>query len=294
MASKAIHTFELNGREFLVLWKESATYLRADGRMWWSAHGLSQDEAIHLCCIQAEILTIEERAGEVKQLHRLFLTPHEPDVAGILDDYECFTLPVQEVRYVVVWAPFNQNTYVCLADGWHFVDTATSHETATTAVVDFLTTLPLSQKQPGDPARDPARTLAGPRPRWYRLGRDDSFIYMVSLGPICIGIPVWLGWVLLYLLVTLLAAAYADRLPADAPNKIAGGGPMLLGLIDLVQRLRAREYAAILPTGLVVIQPASLLDRLTFRECGWYLPILSLPLPLWFLGGVITAYLIAA
>ena len=129
------------------------------------------------------------------------------------------------------------------------------------------------------------------RCRWSRIGRDNSF-YVVGRGVVGIGIPVWLGWVLLDLVLTVLAVAYADDLPPGTANRIAGGAPACLGLIDLTQRLRATNYVAFLLNGCEVTRPASLVDRLTFRECGWYLPILALPLPLWLLSLIISIELL--
>lgn len=128
--------------------------------------------------------------------------------------------------------------------------------------------------------------------RWSRIGRDNSF-YVVGRGLVGFGVPVWLAWVLLYLLLTLSAVAFADQLPPAAANRIAGTGPASLGLIDLVQRLRATRYVAFVLNGSEVTRPASLIDRLTFRECGWYLPILALPLPLWLLGAMISVELLS-
>ena len=118
---------------------------------------------------------------------------------------------------------------------------------------------------------------------WWRTGRDNSYL---PLGPF--GIPVWLGLVVLYLLGCFTLVSLADWLPPDAAKHFAGSGPALLGLIDLIRRLRTVEYCSTSPLGLEVTHHASLLDRLTFRECGWYLPILNAPLPLWLLGGAIT------
>ena len=132
-----------------------------------------------------------------------------------------------------------------------------------------------------------------PSSRWPRIGRDDSF-HVIGGGLIGFGVPVWLGWVLLYLLLTLSAVAFADQLPPATANRIAGGGPACLGLIDLIQRLRATQYVAFLLNGSEITRPTSLIDRLTFRECGWYLPILALPLPLWLLGAMISAELLTS
>ena len=135
--------------------------------------------------------------------------------------------------------------------------------------------------------RNTVARLAG---RWSRIGRDNSF-YVIG-GMIGWGIPVWLGWVAIYLALTLSAVVYADQLPPGTANRIAGGGPAWIGLIDLVQRLRATDYVAFVLNGREVTRPAGLIDRLTFRECGWYLPILGAPLPLWLLASLITTLLL--
>lgn len=129
------------------------------------------------------------------------------------------------------------------------------------------------------------------RSRWSRIGRDNSF-YIIGRGVIGWGIPVWLGWVAFYLTLTLSAVAFADLLPPETANWIAGAGPAWIGLIDLVQRLRATDYVAFLLNGQEVTRPASVIDRLTYRECGWYLPLLAVPQPLWLLALLITTLLL--
>lgn len=134
------------------------------------------------------------------------------------------------------------------------------------------------------PASDsPAPKPATSRQRWWRTGRDDSFI---PLG--IFGIPVWLGLVVLYVLACFALYSLADWLPPGAVTQFALSGPALLGLIDLIRRLRTTEYHVTTPLGLEVTHYAPLVDRLTFRECGWYLPILFAPIPLWLLGGAIS------
>lgn len=129
--------------------------------------------------------------------------------------------------------------------------------------------------------------MADLRQRWCRVGRDDSFI---PLG--LFGVPVWLGWVVLYLLGCFALVSMADWLPPNTANLFAGSGPALLGLFDLVLRLRTVAYCDTTPLGLEVVHDASMVDRLTFRECGWYLPLLGAPIPLWLLGGAVTLILL--
>lgn len=127
--------------------------------------------------------------------------------------------------------------------------------------------------------------------RWRRIGRDNSFLAL-PFGLFAIGVPVWIGLLILYLLTCFALVSLADCLPPDTSKHFAGSGPALLGLIDLVRRLRTVEYCWFNQFGLETCQRASLLDRLTFRECGWYLPIFNVPLPLWLLGGALTIILL--
>lgn len=127
--------------------------------------------------------------------------------------------------------------------------------------------------------------------RWRRIGRDNSFLSL-PFGLFAIGVPVWIGLLILYLLSCFALVSLADCLPPDTSKHFAGSGPALLGLIDLVRRLRTIEYCWVNQFGLETCQRASLLDRLTLRECGWYLPIFNVPLPLWLLGGALTIILL--
>jgi hypothetical protein len=128
-----------------------------------------------------------------------------------------------------------------------------------------------------------------PPNKWKRTGRDDSFI---ALG--FWGIPVWMGLVVAYLVICFTLVSFADWLPPHTADYFAGSGPALLGLIDLVRRLRTVAYCTVTSLGLEVTHHAAVLDRLTFRECGWYLPLFNAPLPLWLLGGGLTLILVKA
>lgn len=120
-----------------------------------------------------------------------------------------------------------------------------------------------------------------------RNGSDKSFIDVPILPFLAIGIPVWLPLVLLYFAVVFtLGWLWRDFVAATWAGAV---GPGIIGLIDLVRRLRTRQYQWHHPQAGLVVTQASLLDRLTFRECGWYLPIIVLPLPLWLLGGAVSA-----
>ena len=55
----------------------------------------------------------------------------------------------------MIWAPFNQNVYVCLADGWSFADTAASADEALAKVQAFLEALPENTRHPGRPDAPP-------------------------------------------------------------------------------------------------------------------------------------------
>ncbi|CUW39151.1 conserved membrane protein of unknown function [Magnetospirillum sp. XM-1] len=116
-----------------------------------------------------------------------------------------------------------------------------------------------------------------------RVGRDGSFIPL-GLGPVGIGIPRWLPLVLLYFAV-VFGLAWASSPPWPmAATMAAALGPGVIGLVDLGLRLRTTHYQWVNSAGVQLVGEASILDRLTFRECGWYLPIVNLPLPLWLIG----------
>lgn len=119
-----------------------------------------------------------------------------------------------------------------------------------------------------------------------RVGRDDSFIPLM-LGPVGFGIPRWLVLVVLYLVIVFALAWNTDWIGEGPANWFAASGPTLIGLIDLVRRLRTTCYAWINPAGGEIVSPASVVDRLTLRECGWYFPLLALPLPLWLIGAMV-------
>jgi hypothetical protein len=123
-----------------------------------------------------------------------------------------------------------------------------------------------------------------------KVGRDTSFIDVPVLPFLGIGIPVWLPLVLLYFAVVIsLGSLWPDFVAA----KWAGAlGPGIIGLLDLIRRLRTTAYQWQHPQAGLITTRASVLDRLTFRECGWYFPLLVLPLPLWLVGmGLSAAFL---
>nr|CAM75372.1 conserved hypothetical protein, membrane [Magnetospirillum gryphiswaldense MSR-1] len=126
------------------------------------------------------------------------------------------------------------------------------------------------------------------RKPWHRrTGQDDSVIPLM-VGPAGFGLMRWLPLVIVYLVVVLGLGAFADEIgwgPASLAAKI---GPACIGGLDLIRRLRTSHYRWVNPGGGISVTPASLLDRLTFRECGWYFPLINAPLPLWLLGGIIT------
>jgi hypothetical protein len=121
-----------------------------------------------------------------------------------------------------------------------------------------------------------------------RVGRDRSFFPLLP-GPISIGIPIWLPLVILYFAVVFtLGGLWPDF---RAATMAAAIGPGVIGLLDLVLRLRTRHYQWHHPQAGLVVTKASVVDRLTFRECGWYLPLIA-PVPLWVLGlGLSVAFL---
>ena len=121
------------------------------------------------------------------------------------------------------------------------------------------------------------------RQRWQRTGTDTSYI---NLG--LFAVPVWLGLFVLYIAFCLTVAYFHDWIPLSVGSYVAGSGPGLLGLIDLTIRLRTTHYTLPTALGLTVTRHASVIDRLTFAECGWYIPVFVAPVPLWLIGGGLT------
>lgn len=123
-----------------------------------------------------------------------------------------------------------------------------------------------------------------------KIGRNNSFIELPLLPFLALGIPVWLPLVLLYFAVVFtLGWALPDF---RAANWAAAVGPGLIGVIDLIQRLRTSAYQWDHPQAGSVVTRASLLDRLTFRDCGWYVDLLVLQFPVWMAGlGISAAFL---
>lgn len=190
MANEAYDSFVLNGREFTVICKPSATYLRADGRFWGGSLGedLVPEDAFAMARVRAECMIIDERHQEEQAIHQFYRPLLSPAVREAMADYVKLTLDVDGKSFPVLYAPFNQNTYVCVADGWHFVEIATDTAGALAVARDFVSLLPAERRLPGRPSQPPAEAEgngnASPRS--------------------------WLRWALLAVAV-LVAAVYAVR-----------------------------------------------------------------------------------
>ena len=125
---------------------------------------------------------------------------------------------------------------------------------------------------------------------WQRTGGDGS---NMNLGIFVV--PVWMGLAVIYMAACLAVLYFKDWLPSNAQVYMPVSGPGLLGLIDLINRLRTIQYVSPTPLGLTVTRPASIIDRLTFEECGWFVRFPTLPvpsLPVWLIGGCITVALL--
>lgn len=123
--------------------------------------------------------------------------------------------------------------------------------------------------------------MAGPARRG-RVGRDASFRPLWP-GPLALGVPVW-GWLVVLYFAAVLGLGWWCHPDFTAATWTAAVGPGLVGMVDLIRRLRTRHYLWHHPQAGEVVTAAGVLDRLTFRECGWYLPVLVLPVPLWLAG----------
>lgn len=122
--TECVARFTSHGREFMVLHKASAAYLRADGRMIASlGEGLDVDEAIAQAHFQAELFQINERVQEAALLHRLYEMPRTDDIQAIAADYVLIKLPAGQHTQTgdAVYAPFNHNGYAYTLQGWVFL-----------------------------------------------------------------------------------------------------------------------------------------------------------------------------
>ena len=168
MSTEPIHSFVLNDREFVVLHKPSAAYLRADGRMWASlGGGLTPKEATDLALVQAELGLIDERLNEVAQVGRFYEKPLPPELAAAAADYHLLRWPlpgapkasaaVLPVALVdVVYAPFNHNTYVCTQQGWVFMGCHATAEAALAAWPGWLAEHPSAKPCTQNDVRRPS------------------------------------------------------------------------------------------------------------------------------------------
>lgn len=186
MATEAYDSFVLNGREFTVMCKPSATYLRADGRFWGGSLGedLVPEDAFAMARVQAECMIIEERHQEVQAIHRFYRPVLSPAVREAMADYVKLKLELDGKSFPVLYAPFNQNVYVCVADGWQFVDIATDTTAALATARDFVTQLPAERRHPGQPGRPAgAEQPIGADPRsWLRRLATPFIIALVVLA----------------------------------------------------------------------------------------------------------------
>lgn len=172
MANEAYDSFVLNGREFTVMCKPSATYLRADGRFWGGSLGenLEPEDAFAMARVQAECMIVEERHQEVLAIHQFYRLMLSPAVRAAMADYVKLKLELEGKSFPVLYAPFNQNVYACIDDGWHFVDIAADRSGALAAARDFVTQFPAERRQPGRPSQPTGTkqpTAAAPR-SWLR------------------------------------------------------------------------------------------------------------------------------
>lgn len=177
MATECIDTFEMCGRQFSVLWKPSATYLHADGHMWGESLGedLDQQEAIEQAKMRAVMMLINEREQEEGLVHRLYGSPMTDEVEALAKDYVLFTasLPMKPgsivpVQADVVYAPFNQNTYLCTMKGWQYVGSYPSQDEVTAALA------PWCEAQQAHPCREVHRKCLADVIRSAAAGEADT------------------------------------------------------------------------------------------------------------------------
>jgi hypothetical protein len=183
MATECIAEFDMYGRQFMVLWKPSATYLRADGHMWGDSLGadLTQEAAIEQAKMRAEMMLINEREQEEKLVHGLFQKPVAAHFASCANDYICFRVALPSVTGGsdagtgdAVYAPFNQNTYVCTPAGWRYVGSFPTQDEAVAGITSWCET---NQVRPSISKATPFWQSG--RTKWLGIALVAAFIVFV-------------------------------------------------------------------------------------------------------------------
>ncbi|MEI7610982.1 MAG: hypothetical protein WCJ64_26655 [Rhodospirillaceae bacterium] len=173
MPTQPVGNFEIEGRAFVVLWKPTAAYLRADGRMWGDSLGadLTPEEACRRARARAEMMIFNERCDEERLGHLLYRSKPSAEICRVMSDYTKLNVEIDQSSFPVLWAAFNLNCYICLAGGWRFCGSAANAEAALANALAFVKSLPEGRRQPGRPDRPPSTGLSSRRkqPFTWRL-----------------------------------------------------------------------------------------------------------------------------
>lgn len=158
MSFETIHTFDLCGLPFQVLWKSGGCLLRMtespqgpDRRNYTVSDlyvalfdgspdfELSAEEAIEQAPLHAELILVDARSKEVQHMARIYgfkAVPAEFPVYQIRD------LEVGAARHPMIWASHLGNIYVRHGGEWHYADWGWSLAEAETKARTFLGGLP--------------------------------------------------------------------------------------------------------------------------------------------------------
>ncbi|MEI8396083.1 MAG: hypothetical protein WCF85_15200 [Rhodospirillaceae bacterium] len=173
MPTQPVGEFEIEGRAFIVLWKPTAAYLRADGHMWGDSLGadLTPEEACRRARARAEMMIFNERCDEERLAHLLYQRRPPSEVSRMMGDYTKLIVEFGQSSFPTLWAAFNLNSYVCLAEGWRFCGSAATAEAALANALAFVTALPEERRHPGRPDKPSStgKTRPGRKPYTWRL-----------------------------------------------------------------------------------------------------------------------------
>jgi len=290
MASETIHEFELQGCHFYIVWKPGMALLRViesystpdqchytvadlfaelyDGS---PDYEMTREEAIKKGPLTAEVLLIRNRMQEAPMMENLY---NSLEVQAQYPVYLCRELQAGGENYPFVWGSHNCNSYVRFAGEWLFSGWATSLDESQEKARRFV-----SEKSavPSVPKVDNQLTASTLKPLSNRsatvmqavfsfMGRWQLVLFLLAYITIILTLG-WFGY--------QAAVRFCQWFLL-----------ICLALWDLYMRLTCKSV----PTGRGSDFTPSLVDRLTFRECGLTLMFgLFLPIPVWLVALVLAS-----
>lgn len=275
MASETIHEFELQGCRFYIVWKPGMALLRViesygtpDQCHYTVANlcaeqyygsDLTREEATGKGELTAEIMLIRNRIQEAPKMENLY---NSLEVQAQYPVYQCRELVCGGESYPLVWGSHNCNIYICLAGEWHFVSWANSLDEALEKGRLFVTE---KAAPPSAPEGESASTVyPSKRAADYCATCMHAVLSLLRRWYFALFIPAYI--------TIILTFGWFDYW--EAAHFCQWFLLICLGLWDLYLRFTCKAF----PTGRGSEFTPSLLDRLTFSDCGLSL---MLAVPVW-------------